>query len=196
MPKGPVTVRQIAALYIYDNQLYALEGNGKMVREALENSARYFLTCTGDCLQPAPKPSIPPAAQDFAALGEFRRPELNRKALDLLLDPGLDSRESIAILWRALGHAETREPSWQFFKANFDAIAVRLPREYLPVLPRAGADFCDAAHREEVRRFFSARAGKIEGAARPLAQTLESVDRCVALSGGQRAGVASFLKGY
>jgi len=132
----------------------------------------------------------------FAALGEFRRPELNRKALDLLLDPGLDSRESIAILWRALGHAETREPSWQFFKANFDAIAVRLPREYLPVLPRAGADFCDAAHREEVRRFFSARAGKIEGAARPLAQTLESVDRCVALSGGQRAGVASFLKGY
>jgi 2',3'-cyclic-nucleotide 2'-phosphodiesterase/3'-nucleotidase len=49
VPKGPVTVRQIAALYIYDNRLYALEGSGKMVREALENSARYFLTCTGDC---------------------------------------------------------------------------------------------------------------------------------------------------
>jgi len=49
VPKGPVTVRQIAALYIYDNQLYALEGTGKMVREALENAARYFLTCPGDC---------------------------------------------------------------------------------------------------------------------------------------------------
>jgi 2',3'-cyclic-nucleotide 2'-phosphodiesterase/3'-nucleotidase len=49
VPKGPVTVRQIAALYIYDNQLYALEGNGKMVREALENAARYFLPCPGDC---------------------------------------------------------------------------------------------------------------------------------------------------
>ena len=47
--KGPVTVRQIAALYVYDNQLYAIEGNGKMVREALENAARYFLTCSGDC---------------------------------------------------------------------------------------------------------------------------------------------------
>ncbi len=47
--KGPVSVRQIAALYIYDNQLYAIEGTGKMVREALENSARYFLTCSGDC---------------------------------------------------------------------------------------------------------------------------------------------------
>src|SRR5258708_24459881 len=49
VPKGAVTVRQIAALYIYDNQLYALEGNGKMVREALENAPRYFLMCTGDC---------------------------------------------------------------------------------------------------------------------------------------------------
>lgn len=43
--KGPVTVREMAALYIYDNELYAIEGNGKMVREALENAARYFLPC-------------------------------------------------------------------------------------------------------------------------------------------------------
>ncbi len=43
--KGPVTVRQIAALYVYDNQLYAIEGTGRMVREALENAARYFLAC-------------------------------------------------------------------------------------------------------------------------------------------------------
>src|SRR5260370_14814720 len=42
-------MRHIAALYSFDNQLYALEGNGKMVREALENAARYFLTCPGDC---------------------------------------------------------------------------------------------------------------------------------------------------
>lgn len=49
VPKGPVSVRQIAALYLYDNQLYAIEGTGKMVRQALENAARYFLTCSGDC---------------------------------------------------------------------------------------------------------------------------------------------------
>jgi 2',3'-cyclic-nucleotide 2'-phosphodiesterase/3'-nucleotidase len=47
IPKGPVSVRQIAALYIYDNDLYAIEGNGKMVREALENAARYFKTGGG-----------------------------------------------------------------------------------------------------------------------------------------------------
>jgi len=51
IPKGPVTVRQIAALYVYENQLYTIEGTGKMVREALENAARYFKSCSEDCTQ-------------------------------------------------------------------------------------------------------------------------------------------------
>jgi 2',3'-cyclic-nucleotide 2'-phosphodiesterase / 3'-nucleotidase len=49
VPPGPVTVRDIAALYLYENTLLAVEGNGRMVREALENAARYFLLCEGDC---------------------------------------------------------------------------------------------------------------------------------------------------
>jgi 2',3'-cyclic-nucleotide 2'-phosphodiesterase/3'-nucleotidase len=47
VPQGPVTVRQIAALYIYDNELYTVEGTGQMVKDALENAARYFLSCQG-----------------------------------------------------------------------------------------------------------------------------------------------------
>ncbi len=42
IPRGEVTVRQIAALYPYDNELFAIEGTGKMVKDALENAARYF----------------------------------------------------------------------------------------------------------------------------------------------------------
>ena len=50
IPKGPVTVREIASLYIYENELYAVEGDGRMLKQALENAARYFLSCTGeDC---------------------------------------------------------------------------------------------------------------------------------------------------
>lgn len=45
VPKGPVTARELAALYIYDNELYAIETTGRVVREALENAARYFQTC-------------------------------------------------------------------------------------------------------------------------------------------------------
>jgi 2',3'-cyclic-nucleotide 2'-phosphodiesterase/3'-nucleotidase len=43
--RGPVTVRALAALYVYDNELYAIEGDGRMVREALENAARSYRTC-------------------------------------------------------------------------------------------------------------------------------------------------------
>ena len=53
IPKGPVTVRQIAAIYPYDNELYVIAGTGKMVRDALENAARYYLSCEGArCAQP------------------------------------------------------------------------------------------------------------------------------------------------
>jgi 2',3'-cyclic-nucleotide 2'-phosphodiesterase/3'-nucleotidase len=53
VPKGQVTVRQIAALYPYDNELYVIEGTFKMVKEALENAARYFLSCEGErCSRP------------------------------------------------------------------------------------------------------------------------------------------------
>ena len=54
VPKGQVTVRQIAALYTYENELYAVEGNGKMVKDALENAARYFLSCSGESCSTGP----------------------------------------------------------------------------------------------------------------------------------------------
>lgn len=54
LPRGAVTVRQIAALYIYENELYAIEGTGRMVKTALENAARYFLSCQGGSCATAP----------------------------------------------------------------------------------------------------------------------------------------------
>lgn len=41
--RGPVTVRDIAGLYIYENTLITLEVTGQQVRDALEHSAKYFL---------------------------------------------------------------------------------------------------------------------------------------------------------
>ena len=41
-PKGQVTIRDIAGLYIYENTLEAVELNGAQVRDYLEYSAKYF----------------------------------------------------------------------------------------------------------------------------------------------------------
>ncbi|MFB3826084.1 MAG: bifunctional UDP-sugar hydrolase/5'-nucleotidase [Bryobacteraceae bacterium] len=84
VPGGPITVRQIAALYIYDNELYCIEGTGAMVKQALENSARYFLSCQGEaCAGP---PAVNPKVMGFnydTAEGvsyeiDLRRPEGDR----------------------------------------------------------------------------------------------------------------------
>lgn len=44
--KGPVSVRDIAGLYVYENTLAVLEVTGQQLKEALEHSARYFKTYT------------------------------------------------------------------------------------------------------------------------------------------------------
>jgi 2',3'-cyclic-nucleotide 2'-phosphodiesterase (5'-nucleotidase family) len=81
VPKGPVTVRQIASLYIYENQLYAIEGNGKMVRDALENSARYYRTCASDCSRgPLINPDVIGYNYDMAAGVDYE--------IDLMQPPG------------------------------------------------------------------------------------------------------------
>ncbi|HEY6186545.1 MAG TPA: 5'-nucleotidase C-terminal domain-containing protein [Pyrinomonadaceae bacterium] len=41
--RGPVTVRDIAGLYIYENTLVTIEVTGQQLKDALEHSARYFL---------------------------------------------------------------------------------------------------------------------------------------------------------
>lgn len=43
LPRGSVTVRDIAGLYIYENTLVVLEVTGQQLRDALEHSAKYFL---------------------------------------------------------------------------------------------------------------------------------------------------------
>ena len=40
--KGPVTVRDIAGLYVYENTLVVLELTGQQLKDALEHSAKYF----------------------------------------------------------------------------------------------------------------------------------------------------------
>jgi 2',3'-cyclic-nucleotide 2'-phosphodiesterase/3'-nucleotidase len=82
--RGPVTVREIASLYVYDNTLWALEGNGKMVREALENGARFYQTCPTPACDSGPliNPKIIGFNYDMAAgvtyEVDLRKPEGQR----------------------------------------------------------------------------------------------------------------------
>jgi 2',3'-cyclic-nucleotide 2'-phosphodiesterase/3'-nucleotidase len=42
VPKGSVTIRQIASVYIYENTLYTVEMNGAQLRQVLEHAASFY----------------------------------------------------------------------------------------------------------------------------------------------------------
>jgi cytosol alanyl aminopeptidase len=132
----------------------------------------------------------------LAALGAFRDPSVQKLALQLTLSPDYDARESIAVLRVAASDRVTREGAWAFLKANFDALAARLPHESPAYFPLPFAGFSDEAHRADVAAFFKDRAGSYTGGPRLLAQSLEQIQLKVALRAAQQESVAGFLKSY
>ena len=56
VPQGQVTVRQIAAIYIYENTLYTVEMTGAQLKQALERAASYY---TSWPLKEGERPRLP-----------------------------------------------------------------------------------------------------------------------------------------
>ncbi|HMA29147.1 MAG TPA: M1 family aminopeptidase [Thermoanaerobaculia bacterium] len=132
----------------------------------------------------------------LAALGAFRDPSVEKLALNLTLSPDFDARESLVVLREAAADRETREGVWTFVKANFAALAARLPRESPAGFPQLAAGFSDEAHRREVATFFKDKAANYAGGPRRLAQSLEQIQLKTALRASQQESVASFLRSY
>jgi 2',3'-cyclic-nucleotide 2'-phosphodiesterase/3'-nucleotidase/5'-nucleotidase len=59
IPKGSVTVADIAGLYVYDNTLKVLRISGAQLRAYLEQSARYYLPCPASSCTAVPNPEVP-----------------------------------------------------------------------------------------------------------------------------------------
>jgi 2',3'-cyclic-nucleotide 2'-phosphodiesterase/3'-nucleotidase len=54
IPAGPMTIRDVAGLYIYDNTLLGIVLTGRQIKDYLEKSAEYFQQVSG----PGPFPSV------------------------------------------------------------------------------------------------------------------------------------------
>ncbi|HEX6910229.1 MAG TPA: 5'-nucleotidase C-terminal domain-containing protein, partial [Longimicrobium sp.] len=58
IPAGPVTVADVAGLYVYDNTLKAVRISGAQLRAYLEKSAEYYLPCPGGSCDTLVNPSV------------------------------------------------------------------------------------------------------------------------------------------
>ncbi|HYR06334.1 MAG TPA: 5'-nucleotidase C-terminal domain-containing protein, partial [Longimicrobium sp.] len=58
IPRGPVTVADVAGLYVYDNTLKAIRISGAQLRAYLEKSAEYYLPCPASACETVTNPSV------------------------------------------------------------------------------------------------------------------------------------------
>jgi len=137
----------------------------------------------------------------FGALGSFADPALARAGMELFLTGNYDAREAYyALLFGPLKYRETRSLPFEFLNQHVDAILAKLPREvgedFAASLPSLGTGFCDAAGRQQVNDFFKDRIESYAGGPRQLAQVLESIDNCAALTKATGPSVIDFLRKY
>ena len=59
IPRGPVTVADVAGLYIYDNTLKSVRITGAQLRAFLEKSAEYYLPCPAASCPRLTNPAVP-----------------------------------------------------------------------------------------------------------------------------------------
>lgn len=130
----------------------------------------------------------------LTAVGGFDEPALVRDALARILVKGFESGDASHILAGVSDNWRTRQVAYDFIKQHFDVLAERMRPDDLLVAFELPGRFCDEAHRNEAASFFMPRAARIEGAARVLAQSLESLDRCIAYQKQHLPSVIEFLK--
>jgi alanyl aminopeptidase len=132
------------------------------------------------------------------AISSFRDPKMIRQALAMFLDTTYDVRETLGLLFAGTGEAETQKMPLEFLKANYDAIANRLPsaagEDYRSYLLYLGSGFCDAGLRKEYVGFFENKAKDYLGGPRMYAQTLEQMRVCEDYRAAQRNDVAAFFE--
>jgi alanyl aminopeptidase len=119
----------------------------------------------------------------FDALRATRDPVRYKAALQLILDPKVDIRES---MWMVLGTQSdaTREVAKQFVRDHKDSIIGRFPNAQVqgPIaqLATVFTGTCKAAEREAIAEYVTKTFASMAGGERTVKQAIEGMDQCIA----------------
>jgi len=114
------------------------------------------------------------------ALGSVKDPDKAAEVRELVFSPELRDNEIYSILFPQVLMPETRDDTWMWFQQNIERILQRIPEESWGRMTFVGTAFCNSEKHEEVQAFFAERVNSLTGGPRRLAQSLESIDLCVA----------------
>ncbi len=132
--------------------------------------------------------------QAALALGATDDPKVGDYVRGLLLDERLRAREPTSILFALAKRASQRRAAFDWFRTNHEALMGRTSHFAYRFLPTIGAGFCTLPERNELEAFFTPLLGRLPGAQRTLAETLEGIELCAALAETKRAEVAAHFR--
>ncbi|HEY1956576.1 MAG TPA: M1 family metallopeptidase [Polyangiaceae bacterium] len=147
---------------------------------ATEIGARFETPAT---LQQAVTSATTPQAHALAlrAASGVTTPEGARAQLEWMLSPAVKLQDVRYILWPLASHRATRATTLAWVHEHWDALRGKLPGQLSRGLVGMSSYACTPTDLDEARAFYTQKAATLEGAARPLAQSLETASLCVAL---------------
>ena len=120
------------------------------------------------------------------------------RALALVLDPQIDIRESISVLYGVLysGGRAGREAGFAFLLAHFDELAARMRSDDASYFFAVPGVLCEPAARASAEAFFAPRAARYPGAEYTLRNALAEADQCIAEHARLEPEIEAFLGKY
>ena len=129
----------------------------------------------------------------LAAIGAVVDPVLAARACALALDPRVGVSEAVPLLREQLGQWQTRPAAWHWVEQNFELVRLRLPPFQQSWLPFLGDVLCSEAGAQQAKALFEAALPRLQGGERSVAQTLEGIRQCVAVTAAQRDSARAFF---
>ncbi|HVW83615.1 MAG TPA: M1 family metallopeptidase, partial [Bryobacteraceae bacterium] len=136
----------------------------------------------------------------LSAMSSFHGPAAIEAGMNALIAGDIPFMQGANLLFAGQSEAATRKLPLQFLRTHWERVIARMPTgggfDFGAELPNVGASYCDAASRDELKRFFATNVDRFVGAPRALDQTIEAIDLCIANKAAQGPGVAAFLAKY
>ncbi|MCB2107230.1 MAG: M1 family metallopeptidase [Rhodobacteraceae bacterium] len=129
----------------------------------------------------------------ISALTHSTDPEVAAATRALALSDELRGNEVPIVVYGSVREPDNAAAAWTWFKANFDAIAAKMPPNNRGELAGIGSRFCSKNDRKDYNAFFSSRIDDLTGGPRNLAITLERIDACVNLVEKQRRAANKYF---